>query len=529
MSATLFTSQMGLAYDRQLQASTEDVFQLDIRPTKARLVANNYKEADELELTCSFDEAGVDPRYLRSAEVLFWLWDDNAPAPMNAQGDGTLRFTGIVRDISREFSETSKIVTMRVLDSTTLFLEMKKFPAGHLPLWTDTLASAWQKICRWTGFIDFSLDPPGILSSICDPDSSAGTFDGVPRIPLKVWQDSSNPIDLNKSIGSTVPKRIAALSGWNDHTGVDSWTIWTNLCMTQGLITFIRGGECIVTTGTEFRTASDPPVLVYGANILDITERRDLGAGSASSVCLRSYDGSTGSTLEAFFPDKDSPLAQKIRKKKTILPNTAKKGRGATIGEEYELIDLQIPITDQATLNEVAKLIWMDKVRSELTGTLTTREMLTNTAAFGAIRDASGTVVAPGLGDFDLVGLAAGDNLQIQIEDAALDDVQSLGTVEERIAALMAKGYSDQMAQYISQNLASLTGPGALPSVFLVHSVETSLNIGTTTGDGSFEMKIEFLNQLDLGGAAALQTASPDAPQITGSVESINGDIVFDK
>jgi hypothetical protein len=67
------------------------------------------------------------------------------------------------------------------------------------------------------------------------------------------------------------------------------------------------------------------------------------------------------------------------------------------------------------------------------------------------------------------------------------------------------------MAHFITQNISSLTGPQALSSRFLVHSVETEVDVETK----SFQMKVEFVNTLDLTGSAALQR-NDDAP-ITGT------------
>ncbi|MDE2427052.1 MAG: hypothetical protein KGO96_14230, partial [Elusimicrobia bacterium] len=75
MFARIFVPMLGTADQRLAQAKTSDVFELHVRPVRAALVYNNYNEADELRLLCTYDEAGLDPRYLRSAEVWFYLQD----------------------------------------------------------------------------------------------------------------------------------------------------------------------------------------------------------------------------------------------------------------------------------------------------------------------------------------------------------------------------------------------------------------------------------------------------------------------
>jgi hypothetical protein len=506
MSVTLYLPEMGLPIERQAQALTTDTTRLDIRPTKVRLLSNHYREADEADITFNYDQCGLDPRYVRSAEVYVYLWDgDQQPQPSAED----FRFVGIVRDVAREFSASSKILTLKALDYTTLFLESKPFPQSRLPTFTDTLTSAYQKVCRFTGHYDLSDNGQSatIISSICDADSSVDAYDGIPRIPLVVWQDENNPIDVTQPLGESLPDRIAKIGQMQHQTGTDSWAVWVACCESVGLITFIRGNECIVTTGTEYWTADNPPLLVYGKNLLTLTERRDLGQVSARNVCVHSYNGLTGDTLESFFPPTDAPIAEKIKKKR-VLPSSPKgKSSKAIISQDYEVIDCQYPIADQATLDAFAKAVWVDRVRKELSGTLTTREMVV------------GTVNDPEVSNsyFDLLNLQAGDNLNVQIEGDALDIIGSLPDAASQTEALTSAGYTSDVAAYIVKNLSSLTGAGALPSLFLAHEVEIDCELGNDGSDGSFNVKVDFVNTLDLSGSAVLQRQ--DGAPITGKDE----------
>jgi hypothetical protein len=501
---TLFPATLGTLEARISQANTRETFNLEVDPTKIRLTSNSWREADEVEITCTFDQAGLDVRALRSAEVNLWIWDnlvDSGPSITNS------RFLGIVTDISREFSESTRTVTLRALDFTTLFLEMKPYFPQFLPKMTQTLFQAWQTVCRFTGLTDFSdLNAPTIISTVCDPDSKTGANDGAPRIPLVAWGN----VNLNMTIGASLPQRIAALSNMQAKTGTDAWTVWTEICANLGLITFIRGADCIVTAATDLFTTDDPPLLIYGQNVLTITERRDIHSLSHNNVCVRSYDGTSGTTLESFFPPTSSPLAARIRQKK-VLPNTAKKGRAAMVSEGFDLFDTQLPITSQASLDLLAEMIWFDRIRSQMSGTLTTREMRVGTTDQSAFAGWAG--VPNEAQNFSLLNLQAGDNITIKIEDTALDTIQSLPTDELKVAALLARNYSPTMAQAIVDNLQSITQPG-FPSTFLVHSVTIELDVGSHDAEGSFMVTVEYINQLDLGGESALQVVG--APPITG-------------
>lgn len=494
MSAQINLVDIGAPQDRQIQANTVDTFTLDLRPLKARLRSNSWREADSLDLTVSFDEAGIDPRYLRSGEVLFWL-DDGGDA--FERTNDNLRFIGIVRNVAREFSETSKIVTLEVIDYTTLFLEMTNFPQQFIPLFSDTLRQAYHKICLGTGHINFSNNT--IKSSLCDPDTNQ------PIIPLVAL----GQVNLDQPISSTVDSRIASGPILN-RANADSWYTWTYICSQLGLITYIRGSVCIVSAATDYYTSSAPPLMIYGLNVKTLTERRDLGQVSGRNLCVRSYDGVNGTMLESFFPPNNSSLAVNLRKKKIILPS-AKKASKAILPEDYELIDLQIPVTDQALLDELTETLWHERVRAEMSGTLVTTEMSCFTTA----------------GAFDLLTLQAGDNITVQLETDALDNIQSLSGDAPKRAALAARGYTDEMATYIVANLSSLS---SMPAQFLVHSVD--IDFDASGQSDSYTMTIEFLNTLDATGGVTTQIEQ--APAITGTGTdpvpdvSAAGDIIFD-
>ena len=491
MSVQLNVTDIGVPQVRQIQATNTDTYALDVRPLKARWTSNSYREADELEITASFDEAGLDPRYLRSAEVLFWL--DNGGDDFERSIDN-LRFIGIIRDVSREFSETSKVVTFRAIDYTTLFIESQLMPQ-YLPQFSDTLRSAWKKICTYTGHISFTSSTTGtIQSSVCDPDT------GEPIIELVAGPNSG--VDLDMSIATSVDTRIQSLPAVVAKSGQDSWATWVGICEQLGLITYIDQSVCVVTNATDYYTSSDPPLLVYGRNVLTLTERRDLGQVSGKNVCCRSYDGMTGTVLESFFPKENSPLATTIRQKKIVLPSAKGESR-ALLTEDFELIDLQIPVTDQAILDQITETIWHERVRAELSGTLTTREMFVDTVATAS----QGLPNAQPTNGYSLLDLRAGDNITIQIETDSLDNIQSLPAGTPRAYALIQRGYSQDMAQYIVDNMSSIV---SLPSQFLVHSTTTELD----SQQDHYDVTIEFLNTLDVSGGATVQI--PQAPTITG-------------
>lgn len=460
VSATLFVPTAGSAQDRQLQESLDTVYQFDIRPIRLRLVSNNHDQADECEVTFSYDECGVDPRYLRSAELYVYVQDAYAYDGF-APSERNLRFVGIARDVERHFSNNGeKIIRIVAHDYTSLFLEAKTYPASGVPSFSDTLTSAWQKICAITGYWD--LDTHKVISTV-DKLADRLEFHG--------------DIDLAQTLGSVVPSRIAKLGKIEYGTGADTWAVWQACVQSLGLISFIRGDRCIVTTATDYFTADDPPAFLWGKNIDELKEARRLGDLSAKNVCVRAYDPAAGHILESLFPPPQ--LAQR---KKRLGAAPPKHPPHVVRTQDYEAFDLPFCVSNQGILDRIAERIWEERTRQELSGELTTVEMFTPTV-YGSQNA------------FDLLMLQAGDQIQVEIDRDALDAVQQWDSVQARAIALKAKGYTDQVANFIASNLDSID---KLPSQFLVRTVETEIQSTSAEGGGEYKMRVEFVNRIDI-------------------------------
>lgn len=472
MFARIFVPMLGTADQRLAQAKTSDVFELHVRPVRAALVYNNYNEADELRLLCTYDEAGLDPRYLRSAEVWFYLQDAQPTAGQWTPGPANLRFVGIARDVRRKFTQNEKTVEILFHDYTTLFLEAKSFPPSGIPLYTDTLRTAWNRICDNTGY--WNLDTKTVVSTVQNLKTDGS---GGPQDPLQFIG-----VDGDTQIGSAMPQRLAKLGKLQVPTHADAWAVWRSTCEALGLITFIRGPQCVVTTATDYYTATDPPRLIYGLNVLELEEARELGHLSAKNVCVRSFDPLAGATLESFYPEPTAKASKRKRLGASALGNVP-----ALQVQDFELIDLPFAVADKVVLDRIAARIWEERTRQELRGTLTTGEMSVATVAGS---------------QFDLLQLQAGDQVQIEISRSALDLVQQQPSIQARSTMLIAKGYSPDMAGYIAANLDSID---KLPPQFLVHSIEHEIDASGTEGGCKYQTRLEFLNRVKL------TDAGPDA------------------
>jgi hypothetical protein len=474
--AVLYVPNVGTAQARTQQEEIADVTKLQIRVQRVRLVSNSHNDADECEIVTSYDDAGIDPRFLRSCEMYLYLGDGDENGDFVA-GPSNLRFVGIATDVERIFDEgQGKSVRIRALDYTTLFLSAKQFPPAGIPDFSQTLKDAWRRVCDHTGYYDLE---------------TGTTVSTVQRLRDRIQFVG---VDEGITIGRAVGARIRALGKVQVKGKPDAWAVWQTAVGSLGLISFIRGDTCIITTATDYYTADDPPQFVYGKNILKLTERRDVNALARKNVCIESFNPLTMQTLESFWP----PLSMVRRTGKGMkkLGASARGGGVEVRAQDYEVFDCPVPTTDPAMLEKFAERVWEERTRQELAGEITTREMFGDTV--------SGQV-------FDLIGLQAGDRIRVEIDREALTIIQRQTSMTERISALVDQGYSTDMAGFIATNLDSIT---KLPPEFQVHSVATELDCSSADG-GTYEMRIRYLNRIDVSGASQ-QGTGESTPAFTG-------------
>lgn len=434
--------------------TTEQVW---LYPTSATLESNSHLHADELEFAAPWADVAVDPRYVKNAAVGFWLdqFDRGSPEARTSAP----RFLGMCTNVERKGSASGLTMHFKAQDYTCLFIECKPIPTAGIPHITDTLADAWRKICDHCGF--FSVSSKKIESRV-----------GILRNRLV----ARGGVSLDATIAQVASTRFARFGGRVAVKEKSSaWDVWQHVVGMMGLLSYIDGDQCIVTTTTdEFRSEADAPVMVWGRNILDFTE----GAASkahAKGVGVSSFDPLTGTTLEAFYrPDRADQV--------TPVVAFTKKGKSKPIkSEDYELFVYQ-GVTDVNALHAIARMIYEQRSRQEMTGSLTTAEMAVDSQRGGSI---------------DLVGLRSGSTITVAIEREFLDGAFARLSDGEKITYLVTRGQAPKAAAL----LVKLTRLMPYKPQFKVRKVRTSLS---TTGDsGSFRVAIDFWNRIDDPGGPA--------------------------
>jgi hypothetical protein len=450
MAAVLRVAQMGAPADRATQATDDQLISFPIRIRRAFWECNDHQHADVLRITAEWRDAGADPRLLSSATVQFYLGNADDRGQWSPSTD-TLRFVGTLvrpRRVARE--SEGFVAELEFQDYTSFFLRAKLPPEG-IPDYSQSLEDAWARICDNTGYLD-----PGGSSKIISTVSALRNR----LTPVGQLADSGLP-----TLGSAAAPRFARLAARVPlKPGADAWAAWQQCVGMCGLISFIRKDQCIVTLAQDYYSDTNPPRLVWGQNILEMSEARSADL-AGKGVGVTSFDPLTNRTLESFYP----PLGSS--------PSKRALSSGGAVSDHYEMFPYT-GITDQATLDGLARRIWEERSRQELEGQLSTVEMVADTVSGDSC---------------DLLTLGPGDAIRVEFEEKDKEALRHMPTVEGRIAYLTARGYSDGVAELIAKDADAFT---AAPPEFCVKRVTSDFQ--TDADGGSFEVQINYANRLQV-------------------------------
>lgn len=489
MLARLTVPEAGTTSERRAQAANQRAISFDLLCQSATLTRNDHNHADELSITCAFRDVGVDPRILRAASVEFWMGDAGDLLPWDPTRKD-LRFVGVMKRPKRSGSEgTGLSVSLDFLDYTTLFLEAKNFPKEGIPKMSCRLDEAWRQICDWTGPRLEGTD--GVFSVVGALRDRLVLEGGLTEFPV---------------IGTSVSKRFERMACvQKPGEQASAWDVWQSAVGCLGLISYIRLDQCIVTTALDFYSEQKQPRLIWGENLSEISEERDVKF-SGLGIGITSFDPLTNTVLEALYPpvgsnlikrkhlgagkvdygNRPDPTAVAAAKVKRD-PHAPKRTKPAPTqdqirqSEEREYFTYY-GVTDQKRLDEIARRAWEERSRQELEGTLKTSDMVTTTME---------TDGAP----FDLLDLWCGDTIRVEMAEEDRLSLMQLKSESARVNHLVARGYSEDAAILLARNVQALA---AYPP--LMHVKTLTVTMALQDKEGTFEISINYHNRIFIDG-----------------------------
>jgi hypothetical protein len=443
MYATLTVPFLGTRSQRIGQSRSSGEITLPLRPLQIDLERNDHNTADALTMTVDWTDAGADPRVLDDGVLSLYVGQANDLGHWTPSGND-LRFVGMLKenDGTRQI-DTAGRITLSAVDYTTLFLNAKPFGSSGIPDYSQTLQEAWARICSQT---------PGaeaLASSI---------------VLLEV------PASLK--LGDAVSERFARLGQVPTKPDTDAWAVWQQCVGMLGLISYMQLDTCVVTTSTAYYTENDPPVMVWGTNLLRWNENRN-SAEARKGIGLTSFDPLTGTTLEAFYP----PVGDERVNHKAARARGRRAAAAVRQSEDREYLSFP-GITNLEALTDIARRVWEERRRQELVGTIETAEMETETTNRRT---------------FDLLNLGSGEALKVQVDPESRQLLASLGTREKQWRHLVDRGYSKDAADLIVLNYAEFA---QLEPVYHTKNVRISMSV--EPDGGSFRISVDYCNRIQV-------------------------------
>ncbi len=433
-------------------SDVNDIVTISPQVITARWMRNDHHHADELTVSIPWQEGGIDPRQLKNARCLFYMWDDH-----NEEFDANkhLRFTGIAKKVKRSIpTDSGWNVDLTFHDYTTLFIANKPLITAGMPKWSDTLKDVWERICDNTGYWD--VDKKKIFPSVL------ALRDGL------VFEGE----DHHKLIGDIVPKRFHAVSQPSPKHGASSWDVWQWVVGSLGLVSAIDKDKCYISTTTEHFSKENPPAALYGQNIHTWDEDVDTTV-TAKGIMLKSYDHLSGRVMEAFYP---LPGDDRIKTKRAAARPKSEGGTAITENEvcsEYEQHN-RFDIQDQKALEECAQQAYEERSRQELAGSFHTSEM--------QLFKSDGTAV-------DILTLRSGDPIRVDIEPEIHEWLagQKSGIWDQEFITFLTNtmNYAPDLARLVAKNL------NATELQIPIFHIKT---VGVEYGPENFSVQIAYHN-----------------------------------
>jgi hypothetical protein len=452
MRATLSVPYLGTAAQRAKQERSDEVITIQLPLIEAEVENNPFDHADSCHVTVDWKDTTLDTRMLDDGVLTLYMWNAPDIGERNPTVDDVV-FIGHVRNPERTL-EVDEHGTLRIecIDYTGLFLEAKPFGSSGIPDYSQTLREAWRRICSQT-------PGSGILA-----DSLVGL----------------NGVDLDEKLGKAVAARFAKLAKVPTHPDpdTDAWSVWQQCVGMLGAVSWIEQDVCIVASSTNLYTERDPPVFTWGSNVSKLSESRQ-NVDIKGGVGLASFDPATGKVIEVFYPPIGDPRAQrKLTKaaKKHAPPLALSSER-----DKRHLFTLW-GLTEESQLETVAKRVWEQISRQELSGKLTTPEMFVETDL---------------LRQFNLLKLRAGDDIRVAFDQGMRQHLVELPTQGARVRYLTNRGYASDVALFLARNVEAFT---KLDSIFYVDSVRKYMRYDNDGGE--FRVDVSFINKIEVSEGA---------------------------
>ena len=330
-------------------------------PRSVEWKANDHREADTFRLELGYNDLPLDPRVLRSVRVAIYVADAPGDVADIAADPRNLRFLGFADEPSQSFGEDGETVTLEGRDYTGPLIDMP-----------------------WTGEsvrIDRPLD--AIVRELVD---------SVPGMEALVVEADAAPV-LSTILGR---------AEWAPPDKADTWSVIVELCGLAGFVAQVRRDRLQIVAPGRAGVASRR--FVYGENVLSLDLRRNLHNAKQKQVEVKCWDDQARELRVATWPTSPIVLSSKV--------STTKTGKVRSTQDTAPIIPWYVAgAWTVQQLQDLARSIFDNAVRSEVEGTLETKDL-------------------DDLDGLDLLGLQNADEIELRLARGDLQSIQGMGEAE---------------------------------------------------------------------------------------------------
>lgn len=431
----------------------QKVYKLAVQARRLSVQINDYNTADSFDAEIDFKTFPFDPRCIRSCGVsihianMGQLYSDGQLNQIDLEDLSSLAssvvFQGFVDEETIELNEDTRTVKFEGRDFTSLFLDKKYLEGKPIPL-TEPLDSLL------TQFI--------------------AQIQGAEKITLDNRTGKTLP-----TLGEFAPDFGSLGASKNAGKDDNYWEIIQDLVARAGLICFIEIDKLVISTPRVLYDKTNAKQFLYGKNVKSLTFKRKLGRHKGFNVKVRYMDLATKKVLTAEIPREASAewRAATGQDAKTVQISTVDPKTGQKTDKDAPILTFRVSnIKSQEHLVSVGEKIFEEMSRQEIEGEMTSREMETQDKRLNA---------------FDVTKIRVGTPISIEIGEDDLNEITRLADISTRAKFLKARGYANDVANALAKTLGKFS-----PVMY------TKAATFTVNNDDGFELKVEFLNFIDL-------------------------------
>jgi hypothetical protein len=426
------------------------------RPRAVTIERNDYNTADTCEVELDVQRLPILPRMIRQVLIQVYVGDAGGmlTTPEDLQDDDSLiRFIGYVDEPEMALSEDEGKITWKARDYTGLYLDARHPHPSLVPSYGDTLDVALRRVLNAVpGGAHIDLELQG----------------------LQKWPD----------LGTAAPRALKdAKMGVKPEDTL--WHYVKRACDPVAMIPRIVLDKLVVGTSRGLRAPRRRPVFVYGHNLTDYKEKRNL-VRLKEGIGLNAYDVTQQKYITAVYPPHGDVRVTKPKKHATKrhqapppVPGSEDKRQWFPYGS----------VAGEDALEDAAERLFNERNRQEFEGEFKIARMAVESDP--AAEDLSDDP-ADDDASYDVTGLENGDRVFIQIDSEHRQLMAGLTATEERVQLLIDVGYSERVAPLLVESFESgADGPLEVYVHKATHKVD----------EDGYELTVKFQNLVTLGAA----------------------------